>query len=305
MAKVEILMSTYNGEKFIEEQIKSIFSQKKHEIHLLIRDDGSKDNTIEIVKRLKRKFSIDFYSGENLGPAKSFMDLVYHCGEADYYAFADQDDIWNLNKIGDAINFISARSDGPAAYCSNLTPAKDSSNTILQDKLLSDCIATKYTQILSRCSDIFGCTMVWNKDLQNIIVSLNPPKELAMHDYWIALIAACYGVMLYDKDSKLLYRQHENNSVGAGISKFRNWKGRLAWIFNKTKFSAAITAEEMLNVMKQNENFNREFYEYTKLLKDYKNSIFSKYKYLVHADMSAMNFKQKCFHVLLVVTSSL
>ena len=194
--------------------------------------------------------------------------------------------------------------DGPAAYCSNLTPAKDS-NTILQDKLLSDCIATKYTQILSRCSDIFGCTMVWNKDLQNIIVSLNPPKELAMHDYWIALIAACYGVMLYDKDSKLLYRQHENNSVGAGISKFRNWKGRLAWIFNKTKFSAAITAEEMLNVMKQNENFNREFYEYTKLLKDYKNSIFSKYKYLVHADMSAMNFKQKCFHVLLVVTSSL
>ena len=267
MARVEILMSTYNGEKFIEEQIKSIFSQKKHEVHLLIRDDGSKDNTIEIVKRLKRKFSIDFYSGENLGPAKSFMDLVYHCGEADYYAFADQDDIWNLNKIGDAINFISARSDEPAAYCSNLTPAKDS-NTILQDKLLSDCIATKYTQILSRCSDIFGCTMVWNKDLQNIIVSLNPPKELAMHDYWIALIAACYGVMLYDKDSKLLYRQHENNSVGAGISKFRNWKGRLAWIFNKTKFSAAITAEEMLNVMNQNENFNREFYEYTKLLKD-------------------------------------
>ena len=304
MARVEILMSTYNGEKFIEEQIKSIFSQKKHEVHLLIRDDGSKDNTIEIVKRLKRKFSIDFYSGENLGPAKSFMDLVYHCGEADYYAFADQDDIWNLNKIGDAINFISARSDEPAAYCSNLTPAKDS-NTILQDKLLSDCIATKYTQILSRCSDIFGCTMVWNKDLQNIIVSLNPPKELAMHDYWIALIAACYGVMLYDKDYKLLYRQHENNSVGAGISKFRNWKGRLAWIFNKTKFSAAITAEEMLNVMNQNENFNREFYEYTKLLKDYKNSIFSKYKYLVHADMSAMNFKQKCFHVLLVVTSSL
>lgn len=304
MAKIEILMSTYNGEKYIEEQIESIFSQNNHSIHLLIRDDGSTDRTIEIIKKLKTKFPIDYYYGKNLRPAKSFMDLVYNCGKADYYAFADQDDIWKPNKIENAINFLSANANGAAAYCSNLTPVIDK-NAILQDRLLPDKIATNYTQILSRCSDIFGCTMVWNKELQNIILTLQPPTELAMHDYWIALIAACYGVMLYDCESQLLYRQHENNSVGAGISKIRNWKGRFSWIFNKSKFSAALTAEEMLKVMKQNQKFNKEYYDYTMLVKNYKKNIFSKLKYLTHADMSAMNFKQKCFHAILVITSSL
>ena len=100
MDKVQVLLSTYNGEKYLQEQIESIIRQEDVEISLLIRDDGSCDKTIEIIENLKRKNSnIIYYSGNNLGPARSFMDLINKSGNFDYYAFSDQDDVWKSKKL--------------------------------------------------------------------------------------------------------------------------------------------------------------------------------------------------------------
>ena len=97
--KVAVLLSTYNGEKYVGAQIHSILTQNYKNIEIVVRDDGSKDKTVEIIKEYMQKYSnIVLHQGENLGFIKSFFELLKY-EDADYYAFADQDDIWLPNKI--------------------------------------------------------------------------------------------------------------------------------------------------------------------------------------------------------------
>ncbi|MBM6744345.1 glycosyltransferase [Drancourtella massiliensis] len=307
MYNIEVLMSSYNGEKFISEQLNSIFNQKECNVHVLVRDDGSTDSTLSILEDYANRYNLDYYSGENLKPAKSFMHLVKHCNIADFYAFADQDDIWYPDKLIRAISVIknSEVDNLPIAYCSNLTPVYDSQH-IICEKLLGEKIADEYTEILSRSSDIFGCTMVWNRDLQTLLTSIGTPNMQPMHDYWVALIASCYGRLIYDKIPSIMYRQHEDNKVGAGLSELNNWKGRLSWIFKKTKESSADIANEMIKVMKNcSLPCPQSYVEYTHVMAKYKVNFFNKFRYLKIADMRAMSFKQKCFHVILTLTGSL
>lgn len=120
MKKVQVLLSTYNGEKYLKEQIESILKQKEVDIHLLVRDDGSSDSTIKILEEISNKNKkITFYKGKNIGPARSFMELLKKSEEADYYSFADQDDIWEENKIISAINKLKNTNE-PELYLSAL-----------------------------------------------------------------------------------------------------------------------------------------------------------------------------------------
>ena len=307
MYNVEVLMSSYNGEKYIGEQLDSIFNQKECNVHVLVRDDGSSDSTLCILKDYAHTYNLDYYTGENLGPAKSFMHLIRNCNKADFYAFADQDDIWYTDKLIRAIKAIinSNIRNKPVAYCSNLTPAYDSQH-IICEKLLGDKIADEYTEILSRSSDIFGCTMVWNQDLQTLLASSRVPNMQPMHDYWAALIASCYGKLIYDKIPSIMYRQHGDNQVGAGLSELNNWKGRLSWIFKKTKESSADIASEMLKVMNDSAlTCPQPYVEYTQVMAKYKKGLLNKLLYLKIADMRAMSLKQKCFHLILTLTGSL
>ena len=135
LPKVQVIMSTYNGEKYVQEQIESIFAQKECDISLLIRDDGSTDNTIDIVNELSKKYNIKLIKGNNLKPAKSFLEALRYSGEEmDYYAFSDQDDIWNEKKIISAINFIKKYTE-PSLYIGNLC-AVNECKEILKDKIL-------------------------------------------------------------------------------------------------------------------------------------------------------------------------
>ena len=105
MEKVCVLMSTYNGEKYLKEQIESILNQENIEVDILIRDDGSTDNTLNILENYTQKYkNIRYYTGENLRSAKSFMNLLFTVKEYDYYAFSDQDDVWKKNKLYTAVS---------------------------------------------------------------------------------------------------------------------------------------------------------------------------------------------------------
>ena len=108
-SKVAILLSTYNGEKYLREQIDSILNQTYTNFELIVRDDGSKDKTVEIIKEYIEKSDkeITLIEGKNLGFIKSFFDLLKR-GDADYYAYADQDDIWLPNKIELAVKSLDA-----------------------------------------------------------------------------------------------------------------------------------------------------------------------------------------------------
>lgn len=91
---VQVVMSTYNGEKYLKEQIDSILSQEGVDVRLYIRDDGSSDRTTDILASYQEHKNVKIEKGNNLGFAKSFLTALDECDEADYYAFSDQDDVW-------------------------------------------------------------------------------------------------------------------------------------------------------------------------------------------------------------------
>lgn len=105
---VTVLMSTYNGEKYLKEQIDSILSQVDVDVRLVIRDDGSTDNTVGVIKEYsQRNSNVEFTVGKNIGYANSFLTLIQMAGDSDYYAFSDQDDIWKKNKLSTAVDKIN------------------------------------------------------------------------------------------------------------------------------------------------------------------------------------------------------
>lgn len=121
MKTVIVVISTYNGAKYIERQLNSIFEQSGVDIQVLVRDDCSKDNTVKVVREYAKNHpqnKIEIIKGENVGFAKSFWVGLSMCGNADYYAFADQDDVWKPNKLIRCIDAMQDADEVPQlAYC--------------------------------------------------------------------------------------------------------------------------------------------------------------------------------------------
>lgn len=213
---VNILLSTYNGEKYIVEQIDSILRQKGINLLLTIRDDGSKDRTYEIVSNYQRDYpdKIHLYKGDNIGFANSFYDLLKNASCCEYYGFADQDDIWDEDKIINAINKLQCNE--PMLYGSNLKAFNmvDGTNYLVYPIKEKDSILSRINKYIF-LSNPYGCTMVWNNMLQKELLSLNKPDALT-HDVWVNLVARCLGNVYFDYDQSFInYRIHGNNTCGA------------------------------------------------------------------------------------------
>lgn len=221
-------MSAYNGERFLKEQLDSVLAQKNVSVTLYVRDDGSQDATCRILSRYEGR--INYLQGENLGVGNSFMTILYEAGtHYDYYAFCDQDDIWLPEKLEKAIEKLFAFKQ-PALYCSNqlLTDSEGS----ITGKRHKNPVDISYLQILCNNS-VTGCTMVWNKVLQETLCrkESRPSSELLrkrIHDVWVAMVASVTGAIIYDRESYILYRQHEHNVVGvAGSTVLQEWTRKI------------------------------------------------------------------------------
>lgn len=228
MNKVQILMSTYNGEKYLKEQIESILNQENVEISLLIRDDGSTDETLNILEHLaKENKNIHYYASQNIGVARSFMELVNKSNEADYYAFADQDDVWKPKKLISAIEKLESNIETPSLYISALEVVDEELNIIEIKKVSGNhCFEGEMAKNFAT-----GCTMVFNKKLCDIIKMYNP-EYLIMHDSWITRV--CYAIggnVVIDKNTYIKYRQHGNNVVGYNDEGFKKLKKQLKIAF--------------------------------------------------------------------------
>ncbi len=274
MFDVAIIMSTFNGEKYISEQIKSIFSQNDVNITLFIRDDGSHDKTISIINELAKKYNIVLLknSNNNLGPAKSFMKIIDNISDSfDYYAFSDQDDIWEKNKIINAINSINRYDAVPAIYGSNYKLLYDSGLIINSN----NDISTDFYSTIIR-NKIAGCTMVFNKKLF-LKIKKYTPDYIEMHDIWIWKVCqAIDGKCIYDTESYIYYRQHENNVMGAGNTIKSKMKYRL-----RRKNVCSNTAIEILKGY-GDEICNEEKKEVIKQLSLYKKNIRYKMRLLLN-----------------------
>ena len=233
MQRILVMMSTYNGSKYLVEQVDSIFNQERVKCVLLIRDDGSKDNTLEVIRNYKNNHpnhDIRLIEGKNVGVAASFRKLAMIAQteheQFDYYAFSDQDDIWLPKKLLSGITQIeSLPNSQPKGYCSNSTMVNNQMEPIGNLWQNDEPVISKKRILVKNYAQ--GCTMVFNR------AALEKYNQLAfdgvkLHDYLMALVCVFYGQLVYDSSSYLLYRQHESNVVG-GIKKE---KSRIKVLYN-------------------------------------------------------------------------
>ena len=213
MPKIAVLLSSYNGEKYIEEQISSILRQKNVDVELYIRDDGSEDKTVKIIKRLmKDNLNIHLTCGENLGYEESFMKLIYEIvPKTDYYAFADQDDIWLDEKLIVGIRKIE-QEEQPAMYYSHLCEVDEYLNPMEQERKK---LYPPYKQEALFSIYVSGCTIIFNHKAMELLKIYRIEKRTP-HDFWIGLICTYFGKVIYDETSYILYRKHENTVTHSG-----------------------------------------------------------------------------------------
>lgn len=215
--KVNILMATYNGEKFLAQQIKSIQKQTFKEWNLLIRDDGSSDKTCDIIRNFTAKDSrirfINENEHHNLGVIKSFFMLVNY-EVADFYFFSDQDDVWLPEKLSVSLEAAKHKaSDVPLLVYTDLKVVNQELN-ILQDSMIRAQSHHANTTLLPELTEntVTGGTMMINHALAEKWFT---PNDILMHDWFLALLAASLGEIIYLDLPTQLYRQHDNNVLGA------------------------------------------------------------------------------------------
>lgn len=215
MVDVLIMMSTYNGEKYICSQIDSIINQKNVNIFILIRDDGSTDNTVKYILEYCNKYNnIKLIQGENIGWKKSFMKLVYKAkNNYDYYAFADQDDVWLNNKLIKAIECIEKNSI-PSLYYSMMTQVDQNLNEMKEQQ--ENHYPIKKHKVLFQ-NFVQGSTIVYNNLLHEKLLAYKIQNEVA-HDIWIPIVATYLGTVYFDVNSYILYRKH-NEAVTVKMKK--------------------------------------------------------------------------------------
>lgn len=285
MKKVQVLMSTYNGKKYIEEQIDSILKQENVQVSLLIRDDGSSDKTIQIITNIAQKNNnVSFYTGENLGPAKSFMNLINKSGEADYYAFSDQDDVWEQNKIISAINKLENYEKEPSMYISALEIVDENLNKI-ETKKVNGNFSFEGELIKNFAT---GCTQVLNKKLCDVIKQYNP-SYIIMHDSWITRV--CYAIggnVIIDDNAYIKYRQHSNNVLGYKDNGLQKLKKQYKIAFKNNVSMREKIAKELKNGYE--ENLTEDAKQVVNKLINYKTDIKAKMWLLTNKKFRANNF---------------
>lgn len=275
MKKVEVFMSTYNGEKYLREQIDSILNQVGVEIRLTIRDDGSTDETRNILHEYENYERVRILYGKNIYLTKSFFTLVNNTdGESDYYAFADQDDVWCENKLCTAVSFLEQNAgDRAAVYYSSLEVVDSELNYMYTISKSFNNFATSLV-----INEVAGCTMVFNRKLLQLNKKYSG-ENARMHDHWFYLLClAVHGYVYCDSDSYILYRQHSNNSVGGIKSQRRRVHSLMTSCFQRPneRINQIYDLYDVLDgeLDKETDQIFRDFL-------DYRNSLYNKIRLLL------------------------
>lgn len=212
---IAVLMSTYNGENYLKEQIDSILNQTYSDFEIYIRDDGSTDGTKKIVESYNNP-RIKYVQGENLGPSGSFFALLNMVPTAEFIFFSDQDDVWYPEKLEIMLEEIKKYEGIPTMVFSDFAMIDFSGK----------CVASSYSEYANLQVSagsvginkiiaqpyVFGCASVINRDLADMV--LTPPNGIEMHDCWISLVAAAIGKLIYMPQQTIAHRFHSSNATG-------------------------------------------------------------------------------------------
>ena len=223
-ARVAILMGTKNGARFLDEQLKSIAKQTHTNWTLVVSDDGSADETGEIVARFARDWPqrIVMRQGPQKGVCANFLSLATDPTiEADYFAFSDQDDIWYADKLERALHwFANVPDDTPGLYCGRTELVTSDGRSYGLSPLFTRSPAFQNAIVQSLGG---GNTMMFNKAAKKMLEEVGPLK-VVLHDWWLyQLISATGGAIRYDPRPVLKYRQHQRSLIGSNLG----WRNRL------------------------------------------------------------------------------
>jgi len=232
--KIAILLSTYNGTKYLEEQLDSILNQTYSNYVIVARDDGSYDDTIQLLNKYAKKFTDKFHLLEqdllNLGASDSFSYLIEYVLEnkqslgleSAYMMFCDQDDIWSLEKIDKQIDEmikVEKHQTGtkpiPVLIHSNLRVVSEDKSLIAESFVHYQGLEierNRFTNIMIS-NVVTGCTAFINEALARKAVPVS--KEAIMHDWWLSLVASAFGKLVFIDAPLVSYRQHDANAIGA------------------------------------------------------------------------------------------
>lgn len=237
--RIAVVLSTYNGADHLCEQIDSIFDQVLPDgcsLELYVRDDGSTDGTTEILERYAAQDKFHYESGSNIGVVRSFLTLVKDIPSSiQYLSFADQDDVWHVDKVARALEVIeSSRLTGPVLYASEYVFCDANLNETSRSRL--NKIGVNFSKMLYE-NVVSGNTVVINRPLIDLVRHTSV-EDVYCHDWWVALLAAATGEILYDTSFYSLdYRRTGSNASATGAGGIRVLKNRIRRFFKGGELS--------------------------------------------------------------------
>lgn len=221
-----VLMGTYNGAKFLGDQIDSIANQTEPNINLLVSDDGSNDGTPELLNSVQKtwdKGQVTILGGPQEGFPENYRQLILESGsDHDYYAYSDQDDYWHPGKLEKAISCLEQNAGGGAGlYCGRTQIVDEMGNKKGMSSLFSEPPSFKNAIVQSIAG---GNTMVMNKAARDLLAEACRRTRFVTHDWWAyQVVSGAGGRIFYDPEPMVDYRQHPENSIGANSS----WRARM------------------------------------------------------------------------------
>jgi len=219
---VNVLISTYNGEKYIAQQIESIKSQTYPAVRIYVRDDGSSDHTLQILQEYEKRGEIILEKGENIGYGRSFLSLLRMAGEGDYWAFSDQDDVWYPEKIQWSVDWLSRQNPKrPALFGNAYELTSEDLGTVLGTNMppgyrfdfrrsITDCLYQ-------------GFVMTMNRPLRSLMLR-GEDQNLISHDWWGVMLAEEYGCSFFDGR---IAAKHRRLDSSVSVMSLRN---RFKWL---------------------------------------------------------------------------
>lgn len=248
LRKCVVVLSCYNGEEYLRDQIDSIINQKNVDLHLFIRNDGSTDGSMGILLEKQKEYSgmLSIQNGNNVGIHKSFYELLLSVKDVsfEYLAFSDQDDFWDLDKISCGINKMELERTDFYSSASRLVDGflkpigKTTSNQKKYDfyRKKSRVILTPGTQ---------GCTIIITRKLYDFLIDSGVPDYYG-HDTWITIVANMFFETTYDSDSHMSYRQHDQSWTGNRANRFAQFKREYSF-FIKGLARYRLLARDIIN----------------------------------------------------------
>ena len=305
---VLVIMSTYNGERYLREQLNSLIYQKDVSLNVLIRDDGSTDNTVNIIRSYMDVLNIKLIQGKNLGASRSFYMAAQEAllwKDCDYYAFCDQDDIWKEEKISMAIAKLKKfPSNVPQLYYSNLEMI-DNEYNILGNRLINAEVPRNSQNALA-CLCAYGCTFVFNKIALKKFCKFNIDKTSVPHDFWMYSICSLLGNCYYDSNSYIMYRRSGNNVTDErifGPKRWLNWIKKFIISNDKQETNEQNISRLMIELYGSELGKNQ--YNYLIKIRDYKKKMHYKLYLIFTKCMKTSDWERNLCNIVKIMTNRL